>query len=173
MIKLHNIPRSLVRGFILIEDRRFYKHGGIDLRGILRAAWNNICSFRFAQGGSTITQQLARLKYGLPHERTISRKLCEMLLARHLERSYHKHEILEQYLNTIYLGEGSHGPLLGIESAAKHFFNKEVCYLNIWQQAMIIGIARGPTIYNPNKHSERAFARCRLVMDVMHRHRLI
>src|SRR5262245_8898119 len=116
-VRLNQIPRHLINATLSTEDRNFYNHWGVDLWGVGRAAVSNVLHMRTTEGGSTITQQLARNLF-LTHERTLSRKLKEIALAVEIERNYSKNQILEMYFNQIYFGEGAYG----VESAAKTFF---------------------------------------------------
>ena len=113
-VKLSKVPKNLQEAFIAVEDARFYQHSGIDPRGILRAVWSNITNRGVAEGGSTITQQLAKNAY-LSQEQTLKRKIQEVFLALQIERNYTKNEILELYLNQIYFGQGAYG----VEAAYK------------------------------------------------------
>ncbi len=143
LVPLERIPRTLVDAFIATEDRRFFRHGGIDYRGTLRALVTNLRAGQVAQGGSTITQQVA--KSFLSSERSFSRKIREAILARRLEARFSKEEILATYLNQIYLGNGAYG----VGAAAQRYFNKEVWELDLGEQAMIAGLARAPSRDSP------------------------
>ena len=153
-VPLRQIPRHLINASISTEDRNFYQHWGIDLWGIGRAAFRNLVLMRRAEGGSTITQQLARNLF-LTHERTMSRKLKEIALAVEIERSYSKNQILEMYFNQIYFGEGAYG----VEAAAKTYFAKPVQELTLSECALLAGLPANPSIYSPRRRPAAAKAR--------------
>jgi len=153
-VPLRQIPRHLVNATIATEDRNFYQHWGVDLWGIARAAATDLLHMRRAQGGSTITQQLARNLF-LTHERTWTRKLKETALAIEIERNYSKDQILEMYFNQIYFGEGAHG----VEAAAKTYFGKPLRELSLAECALIAGIPANPSIYSPRRRPAAAKAR--------------
>lgn len=161
-VSLKELPPDLIRAVLAAEDARFYQHRGIDFRGLLRAAWRNLLERRVVEGGSTITQQLARNLY-LGQERTVTRKIQEAVYAIRLERTYSKDEILELYLNTIYLGQGAYG----VEAAAMTYFSRHARDLTLAQAALIAGLPRGPELYNPVTHPEAALARRSEVLDRM------
>lgn len=161
-ISLQKTPIYLQQAFIAIEDSRFYKHFGIDPIGILRAALINLKNGRIVEGGSTITQQLAKNLY-LTHERTFSRKIYEALLTLKLELLYSKQEILEMYLNNIYFGHGTYG----IETASKKYFGKSAQDLNLAESALLAGLPRSPEYYSPFRNYEAAKKRQELVLDSM------
>jgi len=162
IVSISNIPQDLKDAVVAIEDERFYSHTGIDLRGILRALYRDIISGELKEGASTITQQLARNVF-LTQEKTLSRKIMEMLLALRIETTLSKEEILYLYLNLIYLGEGCYG----VESAARTYFGKHVKDLNLAECALIAGLIRGPEIYSPFKDKELAFKRQKIVLNKM------
>lgn len=168
LVKLSQVPKDLQNAFIAVEDARFYEHSGIDPRGILRAIWANISDGGVAEGGSTITQQLAKNAY-LTQERTFKRKIQEMFLALQLEREYTKSEILEFYLNQIYFGQGAYG----VEAAAKTYFGKDVSALDLGECAMLAGIPKSPNYYSPFNNLEAAQARKATVLDQMAKYRYI
>ena len=143
-VSLDELPSYIPEAFIAIEDHRFYQHFGLDLQGLLRALYRNLREGRVVEGGSTITQQLARNLF-LTHERTLSRKIQEMLLTLQLERKYSKEEILEKYLNTIYFGHAAYG----IEAAARTYFAKSAKDLTLAEAALLAAIPRGPSVYSP------------------------
>ena len=145
-----DLPVELARAVVAIEDRRFYEHGGIDLRGMARAAWRNVASDR-REGGSTITQQLARMLYLSP-ERTIKRKVQEAMLALWLEHHLTKEEILVRYLNTAYFGAG----VYGVDAAAKRYFGKSAKELSLSESAMLAGLVRAPSTLAPHRNLEAA-----------------
>ncbi len=143
VVPLGRIPRPLVDAVIATEDRRFFEHWGLDLRGLGRAMKENLRRGKLAQGGSTITQQVA--KAFLSSERTFSRKIREAILARRLEARYSKREILSLYLNHIFLGHGSYG----VQAAARRYFDKNVWELTLEDQALLAGLAKAPTRFSP------------------------
>ena len=167
-VKISQIPKDLQNAFIAVEDARFYEHSGIDPRGILRALWANISGGGVSEGGSTITQQLAKNAYLTP-ERTIKRKIQEMFLALQLEREYTKQEILEFYLNQIYFGQGAYG----VEAAAKTYFGKDVSALTLNECAMLAGIPKSPNYYSPFNNLEAARARRATVLEQMAKYHYI
>lgn len=153
-VPLKSIPRNLVNATLSTEDRSFFSHWGVDLWGIARAAVTDVMHRRRAQGGSTITQQLARNLF-LTHERTFTRKLKEVALAIELERNYSKEQILELYFNQIYFGEGAYG----VEAAAKTFFAKPLRELSLSECALLAGIPANPSLYSPRRQPKAALAR--------------
>jgi penicillin-binding protein 1A len=161
-VRLNQIPRHLINATLSTEDRNFYNHWGVDLWGIGRAAVSNVLHMRTTEGGSTITQQLARNLF-LTHERTLSRKLKEIALAVEIERNYSKNQILEMYFNQIYFGEGAYG----VESAAKTFFNKPLGSLTLPECALISGLPANPSLYSPRRRPSAARARRTKVLKNM------
>lgn len=160
-VPLERIPPVVVEAFLAAEDARFFEHSGVDLRGVLRALWKDLLAGRVVQGGSTITQQVARCFLG--RQRTLRRKLRETILARDLERHLTKRQILNIYLNQIYLGEGAYG----VEAAARTYFGKHVEDLNLAEAAMLAGLTPAPSRYSPFRHPEEAKARQRYVLRRM------
>ncbi len=160
-ISAHDMPAELSSAVIAIEDRRFYQHAGVDLRSTIRAAWHDLLGGR-VEGGSTITQQLARMLYLSP-ERTLKRKVQEAILAIWLEHKLSKQEILARYLDTAYFGDG----VYGADAAAKHYFGKGAKALSLSEAAMLAGIIRAPSALNPDRHIERARRRAAVVLDAM------
>ncbi|GGK20148.1 penicillin-binding protein 1F [Caldalkalibacillus thermarum] len=164
-VPIEEIPDLVRSAFIAVEDQRFYEHNGIDIRGIARAFVRNLMAGRTVEGGSTITQQLAKNVF-LSHERTYMRKLQEALIAINLERRYTKDEILEMYLNYIYLGAGAHG----IKAAAKTYFGKDdLNDLTIGEVALLAALPKAPNHYNPleEENRERSEQRRQLVLQIM------
>jgi len=161
-VSLDRIPLQVRQAVLAIEDARFYQHRGVDLIGISRAMWHNIRSGEIVEGGSTITQQLARQLF-LTQERILSRKLTEMALALEIERRLTKDEILERYLNEIYFGQGAYG----IEMASRLYFGKHTPDLTLAEGAMLVGIIRAPSIYTPYRNMGLAKTRQTLVLDRM------
>ncbi|WEX73941.1 PBP1A family penicillin-binding protein [Sinorhizobium numidicum] len=157
-----DFPPHLIDAVLTREDRRFYEHFGIDLKGIFRAVYRNVGAGEVVQGGSTITQQLIKILY-LERERTWKRKIQEAVIAFWLERKLGKDEILTRYLNNIYLGAGA----TGVPAAARIYFNKEVGELNIGEAATLAGIIRAPSQLNPLSNPEAARRQAELVLDAM------
>ncbi|MBB6691822.1 PBP1A family penicillin-binding protein [Cohnella xylanilytica] len=161
-VALRDISPWLVKATLAAEDRRFYEHAGLDVRGLLRAAWVDVRHLSKEQGASTLTQQLARNLY-LSHERTWKRKAMEAWYAAKLEQNYSKDEILEMYLNQIYYGHG----VYGAEAAARLYFGKPAKELTLAESAMLAGIPKGPRYYSPHLHREQAEARQSTVLQAM------
>jgi penicillin-binding protein 1A len=159
-----DIPAVLKQAVISAEDRGFYSHGGIDIRGTLRALWADVRSGQRLQGGSTITQQYARLAYEeIGTERTISRKIREAILAAQLDRAEDKEEILFSYLSRVYLGEGAYG----VGAASETYFRKPVNQLTLSESALLAGLIPAPTRYSPRDHPEIAEQKRLLVLRAM------
>ena len=167
-VPLEKIPLFLRRAVITVEDRRYYEHKGVDFKGIIRAIYYNILYQRRVQGGSTITQQLAK-NLLLSNKKTISRKLLEIGYAVKIEKKYNKDEILEFYLNDIYFGHG----VYGIEGAARFYFARSIWELTLDEQALLIGLIRGPEVYSPYRYPERALERRNLVLSTLYNQRLL
>lgn len=148
------IPKNVIEAFLAVEDPRFYSHSGIDFSGIIRAMYQNIRAGRIVQGGSSITQQLAKMMFLTP-ERTFSRKLKEAYLAIQIERHYTKDEILDLYLNQVYLGSGAYG----VEAAAHTYFGKSVSKLTLAEGALLAGLPAAPTRYSPLNDLQLAYSR--------------
>jgi penicillin-binding protein 1A len=161
-VALKSLPRYLPQAFIAIEDRRFYSHYGIDPLGIARAAVANILHRGVSQGGSTLTQQLAKNLF-LTQERTLQRKLQEVELAFWLEHKYSKNEILELYLNRVYFGSGAYG----VDAAAQRYFGKPAKAVTLAEAAMLAGLVRSPSRLAPNRNPEGAASRARVVLGAM------
>jgi len=161
-VPLSQVPRILQRAVIDTEDAGFYRNRGISLRGILRAGLRNVAKEGYAEGGSTITQQLARNLF-LTNEKSLTRKIAEILLAIQIERRLTKDEILERYLNQVYFGQGAYG----IETAAEVYFGKPAKALTLPQSAMLAGLIRAPSFYSPYEHSHRARGRMAEVLQRM------
>ena len=159
---LQKLPLFLRQAVVLMEDRRFFAHRGVDFKGLLRAVYNNLRRQERAQGGSTITQQLVK-NLLLTNAKTIPRKLLEIGYAVRLERNYSKDEILESYLNGIYFGHG----VYGVEGAARFYFSKHIWELSLDEQALLVGLIRGPELYSPYRYPDRAIERRNLVLEVL------
>ena len=160
-VSFNKVPKNLQNAFLAAEDIRFYEHGGIDFKGIGRALYTNI-AYGEMQGGSTITQQLAK-NYFLTQERTITRKIHEAFIALQLEQKYSKQEIFEMYMNQIYFGQGAYG----VETAANTYFGKHVEDLNLAECAMIAGIPKSPNYYSPLSNPKAAAERQKTVLEQM------
>ena len=150
-VPLKDLPRYVPQAFVAIEDRRFYSHHGIDPIGIARAAVANILRRGVSQGGSTLTQQLAKNLF-LTQERTLSRKVQELALAIWLERKFNKTQILDLYLNRVYFGAGAYG----IEAAAQRYFSKPATKLTVAEAAMLAGLVRSPSRLAPTRNPDGA-----------------
>lgn len=161
-IDINKVPQNLQNAFIAAEDNRFYEHIGIDPIGIFRAIFANLTNRGIAQGGSTITQQLAKNAF-LSQEQTLKRKIQEAMLALEIEYKYSKKEILEMYMNQIYFGQGAYG----IQTAAKTYFNKDVNELTLTQCAMLAGLPKSPNYYSPFNNLNEAKKRKNVVLDQM------
>jgi penicillin-binding protein 1A len=161
-ISVSTLPPHLVKAFLAIEDRRFYDHGGVDVFGIMRASVRNFFAGRVVQGGSTITQQLAKNLF-LSGTRTLRRKVQEVMLALWLERKLTKDEILSAYLNRIYLGSGTYG----VDAAAWMYFNKSARNVNLHEATILAGLPRAPSRYSPLNDPKAAEGRARVVLQAM------
>ena len=161
-VPLDQVSKQLIDATIAVEDRRYFQHLGFDWSGLGRALLNNLKSRQLAQGGSTITQQLARNLY-LSHEKTIERKVKEAILTIHLERQFSKKEILEKYINTIYYGHSAYG----IEAAAQTYFGKNAASLTLAEAALLAGLPRGPLYYSPFINEGAAIQRQKTVLSTM------
>lgn len=162
LVPLDEIPVDIQNAVIAMEDRNFFKHAGFSLKGILRALINDLLIGKAAQGGSTVTQQLSRGVF-LTKEKKIIRKIREIFLSVQIEHAFSKQEILQMYLNEIYLGEGAYG----VKAAAKKYFNKDLSELTLGESAMMVGVIPLPSRYNPFAHPEMAKQRRALVLNSM------
>ncbi|MFZ5597496.1 MAG: transglycosylase domain-containing protein [Bacillota bacterium] len=167
-VSLDQVPENVRNAFIAIEDERFFSHSGVDLRAILRAFYDNTRKGEIVQGGSTITQQVIKMYY-LSSERTYARKAKEAVLSMRFESSHDKKEILELYLNGIYLGEGAYG----IQAASRTYFGKDASELTLAEGALLAGLTRAPSYYDPYLNPDAAQKRRNLVIDKMQELRLI
>ena len=161
-LTLKEMSPYLPKAVIATEDRRFYSHFGIDPIGLLRAGFADVRTGRLVQGGSTITQQLAKTVFLTP-ERSLSRKIREALLALWLEHRFTKDQILEIYLNRVYLGAGTYG----VDAAAHRYFGKSAARLNLYESAVIAGLLKAPTRFNPTRDRQATAARAAQVLDLM------
>lgn len=165
LVKLGEVPPMLPAGLIVVEDRNFLDHYGVSPKGILRAAWANLRAGDIVQGGSTLTQQLIKNFY-LNNEQTLARKAKEALMAVLLDAHYGKEAILEAYLNEVYLGQDGGRAIHGFGLASYTYFDKPVAELQPHEIAMLIGMVKGPSYYDPRDHPERTRARRNLVLDI-------
>ncbi len=172
LVNLSEVPPLLARAVLAIEDERFYSHRGIDPVAILRASWANLRSGGVVQGGSTLTQQLMK-NFFLGDERTLQRKIKEAMMALVAERKYSKEEILENYLNEIYLGQKGAQGIFGVWEAAQFYFSKELPELTIGETALLAGLIKAPNRYSPYRSAEAATKRRNIVLGKMLEERLI
>jgi penicillin-binding protein 1A len=161
-VKVDKLPPHVIHAFMAIEDRRFYTHWGVDPRGLARAAWSNAIGSGMTQGGSTITQQLAKFTFLTP-ERSLTRKAREMLIAFWLEARLTKNEILERYLSNVYFGDN----VYGIRAASLHYFYRQPERLTVSQAAMLAGLVQAPSRLAPTKNPKLAAKRARMVLNAM------
>jgi penicillin-binding protein 1B len=159
-----DVPPLLNQGIKLIEDRRFDQHAGVDLRGVMRALWVNLRAGRVVQGGSTLTQQLVK-NYFLSDEQTFGRKMNEAVMALRLEAHFSKEEILVAYLNEVYLGQDGERAIHGFGLGSQYFFAKPLDELDVGELALLIGMVKGPSYYDPRRHADRALIRRNLVLQ--------
>ena len=160
--KIEEMPDIYVKAVIAVEDRRFYTHKGIDPISLGRAIVNDIKAMSFVEGGSTITQQLAKNTY-FTQKKEIMRKVSEAFMAIEIEKNYSKKEILELYLNTSYFGDGCYT----VKEAAKHYFDKEPIEMNVYEATLLAGIPNAPSVYAPTKNLDLAHKRQKQVVDKM------
>ncbi|MGD0490842.1 MAG: penicillin-binding protein 1B [Steroidobacteraceae bacterium] len=158
-----DVPPLLREGIKLIEDRRFDEHHGVDFYGVLRASWADLRAGRVVQGGSTLTQQLVK-NYFLSDEQTFGRKATEAVMAMRLEAHYSKEDILVAYLNEVYLGQDGSRAIHGFGLGSEYYFAKPLDELEPAELALLIGLVKGPSLYDPRRHPERALARRNLVL---------
>ncbi|MFG1495191.1 penicillin-binding protein 1B [Saccharospirillum sp. HFRX-1] len=163
LMPLQVMPPTLVAGLIVVEDRHFFEHHGVSITGIARALWANVTSGSIEQGGSTLTQQLVKNLYLSP-EQTLWRKGNEALMALLMEWHYDKATILEAYLNEVYIGQQGQRSVNGFGLGAQFFFGTPLPALDLHQQAMLVGLIKGPSYYNPRRNPERALERRNLVL---------
>lgn len=160
--KISELPQIYIEAIISVEDHRFYKHSGIDLIAIGRAIINDIKAMEFVEGGSTITQQIAKNEY-FTQEKQLTRKVAEVFMAFELEKKYSKDEILEIYINTIYFGNGYYN----VKDACKDYFGKTIDKMTKGECIMLAGIPNAPSVYNPKENLELAKQRQKQVADKM------
>jgi penicillin-binding protein 1B len=162
-VRLAEVPLTLVQAVLAAEDHRFFEHAGVDVRGLLRAAWTNVRAGRVRQGGSTITQQLVKNRL-LDPKRTLARKVDEAWLASLVEWRYSKEQILEAYVNEVYLGQRGAIAIRGVGAASRAYFRKEIHQLTLPEAALIAGMIRAPNTYSPAANPERARERRDVVL---------
>lgn len=160
LIPIERVPPYLAETLIINEDRQFYEHGGINYKAIMRAFLVNLLELRIAQGGSTLTQQLSKVLF-TRQQKTLSRKIFEFFCAREIEHRFTKEEILEMYINLIYLGHGNYG----FESASQYYFNKSASDLSQAEVAMLVGIVPNPGLYSPIRHLDNSLKRQKIVLQ--------
>ncbi|OLS62449.1 penicillin-binding protein 1B [Pseudomonas putida] len=166
LIKLDQVPPYLLETLVAVEDRDFYHHFGVSPKSIARAVWVNTSSGAMRQGGSTLTQQLVK-NFFLTNERSLSRKLTEAMMAVLLEMHYDKKEILEAYLNEVFIGQDGQRAVHGFGLASQFFFSQPLSELKLHQVALLVGMVKGPSYYNPRRYPERAIQRRNLVLDLL------
>ncbi|WP_417780823.1 penicillin-binding protein 1B [Stutzerimonas xanthomarina] len=166
LIKLDQVPPYLVETLVAVEDREFFDHFGVSPKSIARAVWVNLTAGEVRQGGSTLTQQLVKNFY-LTNERSLSRKATEAMMAVLLELHYDKPEILEAYLNEVFLGQDGRRAIHGFGLASQYFFGRPLAELKLQHVALLVGMVKGPTYYNPRRHPERALERRNLIIDLL------
>jgi len=167
-IQYKNLPKDLINAVIVTEDKRFFSHIGVDLKGIIRATYVNLKARKIVQGGSTITQQLAKNLFLTP-ERSFTRKLHELILSFWLEMRFTKQQILSIYLNRVYLGSGTYG----VQAASEKYFNKKVGELNLYECALIASLLKAPSKYNPISNEKLSRVRTSKVLENMAKNKLI
>ena len=167
-IQFNDLPKNLINAVIVTEDKRFFIHPGVDLKGIIRASYVNLKAGRIVQGGSTITQQLAKNLFLTP-ERSFTRKLHELILSFWLEMRFSKEQLLSIYLNRVYLGSGTYG----VQAASEKYFNKKVEELNLYECALIASLLKAPSKYNPIANEKLSRQRTSKVLENMKKSNLI
>ncbi len=172
LLRRRDLPDLLVKSLLAVEDRSFFTHGGVDPRGILRAAYHNVQAGGVVEGASTLTQQLVKNFY-LSSDRTLSRKLKEAYMALLLERRYGKDDILEAYSNEIYLGQDGSRGIHGFGLASSFYFNRGLSELGLPQIALLVGMVQAPAKFDPRRSPDAALTRRNLVLDIMARDQVI
>ena len=166
LVKLQDVPNQLVQGLVAVEDHQYYEHFGVNPRAIARALWANVRAGATVQGGSTLTQQLAK-NFFLTNKRNLWRKANEAIMSLLLEWHYDKNEILEAYINEIYLGQQNSRAIHGFGLASRYYFDRNVDDLELPQIATLIALVRGPSYYDPQRHPQRLKKRRDLVLSIM------
>ncbi len=172
LLRHQQLPPLLIKTLLAVEDRSFYKHHGIDPKGIVRAAYENLMAGRTVQGASTLTQQLVKNFY-LTQDRTLERKAKEAYMAVLLDQRYSKEEILTAYANEVYFGQDGSRAIHGFGLASRFYFDRDIDELNVPQIALLVAILKGPGEHNPRRHPEKATQRRNLVIDLMAYHQII
>ncbi len=172
ILTYNDIPKSLIAILVSVEDRYFYHHWGISPTGITRAVWVNINHKSHQQGGSTLTQQLVKNMF-LSSDRTYSRKLTEIVMSLLLEYHYSKEAIITAYINEVYLAQVGNEGLYGFAAASQHFFGRPLKELNIDEFALLVGMVKGPSYYNPERHPKRALYRRNTVLTILRHQNLL
>ncbi len=172
LLQMQDVPPFLVAALLAVEDHRFYQHRGVSVASIMRAMLQNIRSGQIVQGGSTITQQLVK-NYYLDRQRSFRRKFTEAIMAMLLELRYEKEEILEAYLNEVYLGQAGARAIHGFGLGSQHYFGRPLHELRVDQLALLVAVIRGPNYYDPWRHTERALQRRNRVIDALVRQQLL
>lgn len=160
--KYEELPDIYIDAVVAVEDKRFWKHNGVDGLSICRALWNDLRTFSLVEGGSTITQQLMKNEY-FTQDKKLERKFAEAIAALNFEKEYNKKEIFELYVNTIYFGSGYYG----IYDAAQGYFGKEPLELSNYEAVMLAGLPNAPSVYSPKENPELAKKRMKQVLDRM------
>lgn len=160
--KYEELPGIYIDAVVAVEDKRFWKHNGVDGLSICRALWNDLRTFSLVEGGSTITQQLMKNEY-FTQDKKLERKFAEAIAALNFEKEYNKKEIFELYVNTIYFGSGYYG----IYDAAQGYFGKEPLELSDYEAVMLAGLPNAPSVYSPKENPELAKKRMQQVLDRM------
>lgn len=163
---LAQLPEAYLEAVVAVEDQRFYQHNGIDLRSILRAAWTDLKAMAFVEGGSTITQQLAKNIF-FTQEKRLTRKVAEVFAAWEIEKNYSKNDILELYVNTIYFGDG----YTGVYDASIGFFGKAPAAMDEYEATLLAGVPQAPSVYAPTINPELARQRQRQVAACVEQYR--
>lgn len=163
-VSIKDVPKELQQAIIATEDKNFYKHNGYDLFGLTRSMVENVLAGRVVQGGSTITQQLSRMLF-LSNEQTYTRKLKEIIIAAKIEKSLNKEQILEMYMNNVYLGSGAYG----VQGASETYFNKKLNQLTLGEMALIAGLPQAPSVYSPFNNKDLAIKRRNKVLERMYK----
>jgi penicillin-binding protein 1B len=172
LVRGQDVPPLLIAILLAVEDRDFYDHWGVDIRAIARALWRNLLAGSVVEGGSTLTQQLVKNFY-LTGERTLVRKINEAFMALLLDLHYEKREILAAYANEIFLGQDGNRAIHGFGLASRFYFNRPLEELGIAETALLVGLIKGPSFYDPRRHPERALARRNLIIDTLHKQGVI
>lgn len=166
LVRLDQVPELLTQTLVVVEDREFYQHWGVSPKSIARAVWVNASAGGLRQGGSTLTQQLVK-NFFLTSERSLKRKATEALMSLLLEMHYDKDEILEAYLNEVFLGQDGERAIHGFGLASQYYFSQPLAELQVHQVALLVGMVKGPSFYNPRRQPERALERRNLVIDLL------